>query len=142
MDGLLVILALVVVPSAVAAAVVALVARIGRGGHEHQAGASADGAVRAAVEHLVAVNRDAMAGERQRDAVELDHRKALIDQEVAEMRGDLRALTALVEDVERERRRNAGALGSQLAEAGRSTRELAATTQSLREALSSTNARG
>jgi len=141
MDGLLVILALVVVPSVVAAAVVALVGRSSR--RDRSRGAPVDDTtVRAAVEHLVAVNREAMAGEQRLGAAQLDHTKALIDAQVAEMRDDVRALTTLVEEVERERRQGAGALSAQLAEAGRSTRELADTTQSLRQALSSTTARG
>jgi DNA recombination protein RmuC len=44
--------------------------------------------------------------------------------------------------VERERREHVGALSGQLREAGRQTQVLAETTQSLREALSSTTARG
>ena len=44
--------------------------------------------------------------------------------------------------MERERREHVGALSGQLREAGRQTQVLAETTQSLREALSSTTARG
>jgi DNA recombination protein RmuC len=66
----------------------------------------------------------------------------LIDQEIVGMRGELQKLTALVEDIERDRREHVGQLSSQLAEAGRTTQVLADTTQSLREALSSTTARG
>ena len=58
------------------------------------------------------------------------------------MRGDLAKLTGLLHEVERERREHVGELSSQLREAGRHTQVLAETTQSLREALSSTTARG
>jgi DNA recombination protein RmuC len=47
-----------------------------------------------------------------------------------------------VEDTERDRREHVGELTSQLQAAGRQTQVLAETTQSLREALSSTTARG
>jgi len=58
------------------------------------------------------------------------------------MREELARLNRLVEDVERSRREHVGELSGQLREAGRHTQVLADTTQSLREALSSTTARG
>ena len=101
-----------------------------------------DAAVTAAVEHVVRLNREMLAAERRLGSQELDGKKSLIDQEIVGVRGDLQKLTALVEGVERERREHVGQLTSQLAEAGRTTQVLAETTQSLREALSSTTARG
>ena len=142
MDGVLVILGLLVVPSAVAAGVALLAGRGRRQVDSTDAAADRDAAVHAAIDHLVRMNQEMLTGERRLGAAELDGARALIDSQVSEMRGDLHALTALVQDVERERRRSAGELGGQLAEAGRSTRALLETTQSLREALSSTTARG
>src|SRR6185369_14231584 len=64
------------------------------------------------------------------------------DQELHTMRGDLAKLTGLIQQVENERQKQTGELTSQLQAAGRHTQVLAETTQSLREALSSTTARG
>ena len=58
------------------------------------------------------------------------------------MREELARLNRLVEDTERDRREHVGELTSQLQAAGRQTQVLTETTQSLREALSSTTARG
>ena len=139
MDGVLVVLGLVVVPSLVAALVVVFVGRSRRGAAPV---ADRDGVVRAAVDHLVRVNQEMLAGERRVGAAELDGARTLIDRELDEVRGELHALTELLQGIERDRREHTGALSSQLAETGRTTRALAETTQSLREALSSTNARG
>jgi DNA recombination protein RmuC len=141
MEGVLVILALVVVPSAVASAVVLAVGR-SRRPTAPESRADRDAAVHAAIDHLVRVNQETLVGERQVGVAQLDGARALIDQELAGMREDLHALGALVRDVEQARQHNAGELSSQLAEAGRTTRALAETTRSLREALSSTTARG
>jgi DNA recombination protein RmuC len=140
MDGLFVVLGLVVVPSLVAAVVVALVGRARRGTSGGRV--DRDAVVRAAVDHLVRLNQELLAGERRVGAAELDGTRTLIDRDLDEVRSELHALTELIQHLERERREHTGALSSQLAEAGRTTRALVETTQSLREALSSTNARG
>jgi DNA recombination protein RmuC len=101
-----------------------------------------DAAVTAAVEHVVRLNHEMLAAERRLGTQELDGKKSLIDHEIVGVRGELQKLTALVEGIERERREHVGQLTSQLAEAGRTTQVLTETTQSLREALSSTTARG
>jgi DNA recombination protein RmuC len=138
MDGVVVVFGLVVAPALVAAVVVALV-----GGRQRATlTEERDAAVHAAIEHLVQVNGEMLAGERRVGAGQLDGTRALIDQEIQGMRSDLRTLGALVQQVERERRQHTGELSSQLAEAGRRTELLAETTHSLREALSSTGARG
>ena len=76
--------------------------------------------------------------ERRLGTQELDGKKSLIDQELHGMRGDLAKLTGLLHQVESERQKHTGELTTQLQEAGRHTQILAETTQSLREALSST----
>ena len=83
-----------------------------------------------------------MEGARRVGEQELEGKKSLIDRELLGMRGDLHRLNTLIHEVERERRQHVGQLTSQLAEAGKHTQVLAETTQSLREALSSTTARG
>ena len=83
-----------------------------------------------------------LSAERRLGTQDLEGKKSLIDHEIVGMRGDLQKLTSLVTDIEKERREHVGELSSQLREAGRNTQVLAETTQSLREALSSTTARG
>jgi DNA recombination protein RmuC len=139
MESLLVVLGLVIVPSLVAATVVVLVGRARRAAPP---GADRDEVVRAAVEHVVRLNQEMLAGERRAGAVALDGTRTLIDRDLDEVRAELHALTELIQSIERDRREHAGALSGQLAEAGRTTRALAETTQSLREALVSTTARG
>jgi len=99
-------------------------------------------ATEAAVAQLVRTNQEMLAAERRLGTQELDGKKSLIDQELHGMRGDLAKLTGLIHQVEGERQKHTGELTSQLQEAGRHTQILAETTQSLREALSSTSARG
>jgi DNA recombination protein RmuC len=99
-------------------------------------------AMAAAVEQLMQMNQEMMASQRRLGREELDGKQSLIDHQVGSMREELARLTGLLHDVERERREHVGQLSSQLREAGRHTQVLAETTQSLREALSSTSARG
>ena len=99
-------------------------------------------AMASAVDQLVRVNQEMMDAERRLGTQELEGKKSLIDEQVGTMRVELARLTGLLHDVERERREHVGQLTSQLREAGRHTEVLAETTQSLREALSSTSARG
>jgi len=95
-----------------------------------------------AVTQLVRMNEQVLAGERRRGTQELDGTRTLIDRQVAELRAELIRLTGVVQEVERERREQAGRLDGQLREAGVRTQALTETTQSLRQALSSTSARG
>lgn len=96
----------------------------------------------AAIEQLVRMNQEMIEAERRLGSQELDGKKTLIDQQVGNMRAELTKLTELLHEVERERREHVGELTTQLREAGRHTQVLAETTHSLREALSSTTARG
>ena len=105
-------------------------------------GTEAGPALARAVEQLVRMNHEVLGAQQQAAARQLAGERSLVDRQVAEMRGELGRLTTLLHSVEADRRESAGALGAQLAEAGRSTRALAESTQSLREALSSTTARG
>jgi DNA recombination protein RmuC len=94
------------------------------------------------VEHLLRMQQEMLAAERRRGTEELRGTQSAIDLQVGAMREELARLNRLVEETERERREHVGALTSQLQAAGRQTQVLAETTQSLREALSSTTARG
>jgi DNA recombination protein RmuC len=94
------------------------------------------------VEQLLRMQHEMLAAERRRGTEELRGTQTAIDLQVGAMRDELARLNRLVEEVERERREHVGELSSQLQAAGRQTQVLAETTQSLREALSSTTARG
>jgi DNA recombination protein RmuC len=154
MEALVVVLGLVVLPALVAAVVVAVVVarrkpavpdvpieELLRESAEARA-AERDEAVKTAIDHLVRMNEQMLTAERRLGTQDLEGKKSLIDHELVGMRGDLQKLTSLVHDIEKERREHVGELSSQLREAGRNTQVLAETTQSLREALSSTTARG
>jgi DNA recombination protein RmuC len=104
--------------------------------------ASDRAAMASAVEQLVRTNQEMLAAERRLGTQELDGKKSLIDHELHSMRGDLQRLTGLMHQMEGERQKQAGELASQLQAAGANTQLLAETTHSLREALSSTTARG
>ena len=142
MDALVVVLGLIVVPALIAALVVALVVSRRRPADPALEREERDEAVKAAIDHLVRMNEQMLTAERRLGTQDLEGKKSLIDHELVGMRGDLQKLTSLVHDIENERREHVGQLSSQLAEAGRNTQVLAETTQSLREALSSTTARG
>jgi DNA recombination protein RmuC len=92
----------------------------------------------ALVSHLATTNKALM----DRGAAELDGKAALINRQLESMTGELGKVSGLVQDLERDRATQLGALAGQLREAGRQTQVLAATTQSLREVLSSPTARG
>jgi DNA recombination protein RmuC len=94
------------------------------------------------VEQLLRMQHEMLAAERRRGTEELRGTQTAIDLQVGAMREELARLNRLVEETERERREHVGELTSQLQAAGRQTQVLAETTQSLREALSSTTARG
>ncbi len=120
--------------------VLVLVARAARAGR--QAPAPVAVAQELPVEQLLRMQHEMLAAERRRGTEELRGTQQAIDLQVGAMREELARLNHLVEETERERREHVGELTSQLQAAGRQTQVLAETTQSLREALSSTTARG
>ncbi|MBI3809120.1 MAG: DNA recombination protein RmuC [Nitrospirae bacterium] len=79
---------------------------------------------------------------REVDANELDKKKALIDQQLQQMTAKLENVSTLMKDLEKDRSEKFGQLAGQLQTAGQQTQALMQTTNSLREALSSTKARG
>src|SRR3954468_12732941 len=104
---------------------------------------SADQAVLAgAVDRLVRMNQEMLDGQRRLGAQELAGARERIDLQVTDVRTELARLTGVLHEIECERREHVGALSGQLREGGGHTQVLAETTQSLREALSSTTARG
>jgi DNA recombination protein RmuC len=101
-----------------------------------------DAAVQAAIDHLLTHNRAALDAERELAGKDLEGKKSLIDQQLAAMSDKLDAVSSLVQDVETERARSFGELSAQLSRQDAGIADLLHTTQSLREALSSTKARG
>lgn len=79
---------------------------------------------------------------REGDANELDKKKALIDQQLQQMTAKLENVSTLMKDLEKDRSEKFGQLAGHLQTAGQQTQALLQTTNSLREALSSTKARG
>jgi DNA recombination protein RmuC len=133
MEVVVALLGVVVVGLLVVVIVLARTTRSGRHAREPQ---------ELPVEQLLRMQHEMLAAERRRGTEELRGTQSAIDRQVHAMREELARLNRLVEDTERERREHVGELTSQLQAAGRQTQVLADTTQSLREALSSTTARG
>jgi DNA recombination protein RmuC len=128
------------------------------------AGADREAMVRAAVETVVAVagerlGAQADAGARELDAhqrsfeqrvgemrgrvaEEIELRNAAVEQRMADVRGELAKVAELVACLQRERAEQQGRMESRLAEVAAVGARLADTTQSLRQALASPQARG
>ncbi len=104
--------------------------------------ASRDAGVSAAIDSVCAVAAERLGAHTERSSGDLDTKKALIDAQLAAMNGELAKVTGLVRQLEGDRDRTFSVLSEQLRSAGEQTARLAETTQSLREALSSTTARG
>lgn len=87
-------------------------------------------------------SREALHAERELTEKDLESKKGLIDQQLATMTAKLDEMTTMVQHVEAERARSFGELNAQLTRQHDGLADLVHTTQSLREALSSTKARG
>ncbi len=96
----------------------------------------------AAVETVATIAGDRLSLHAQAASGELDLRQQAIDQRVGEMNEELRQLRGLVAQLQKEKAEQHGQLVAGLADAVRTSGELATTTQALREALSSSRARG
>lgn len=83
-----------------------------------------------------------LAGAQQRAAHELEGKKSLIDQQLQSMVGELGRVRDLVGELERDRHAKFGALAAQLQRSNEGMAALQEVTQGLRQALSSTKARG
>jgi DNA recombination protein RmuC len=75
-------------------------------------------------------------------AHDLDGKKSLIDQQLVSMTGELGKVRELVSELERDRHAKFGALASQLQQSREGMQALQDVTQGLRQALSSSKARG
>ena len=95
-----------------------------------------------AVSALATMHRQGVESQLTLGAQQLEGKKELIDQELVEVRDEFQKLQRLVRELEQDRNEKFGMISNQLREASQQTRTLTETTQSLREALSSTKTRG
>jgi DNA recombination protein RmuC len=86
--------------------------------------------------------KSSLESEREISIRELESRKGLIDEQLTGMNTSLEKVTLLVKDLEKDRIEKFGELTSQLKSAKEQTAALMQATQTLREALASTKARG
>src|SRR4051812_8520924 len=97
---------------------------------------------RAPIGDLLEVNRTLLEQERARGSAELDGTRALIDHQLASVATELQRVGALVHELETDRRQSFGVLASELRRQHEGLRTLTETTQRLRDALASPQARG
>src|SRR5213594_1065853 len=96
----------------------------------------------AVIDNVLKLAKDKLESERQINVHELDAKKGLIDQQLERMTSELNKVSTLVKDVEKDRIAKFGELTSQLRATSEQTAVLEQTTNTLREALASTKARG
>ena len=94
------------------------------------------------LERVLAANRNLMEAERQVTATDLEGKKSLIDQQLVAMTERLDHVGALMQELESDREQKFGRISAQLDQQHEGLSSLLQTTQSLREALSSSKARG
>lgn len=83
-----------------------------------------------------------LSAERELGTKELEAKKGLIDAELERMNRQLKDVSSLVQDLERDREKKYGELSGHLEEAAKQTRSLMETTNQLSMALASTGTRG
>lgn len=93
-------------------------------------------------EEFLKLARAKLESEREVGVKELDKKKSLIDLQLHRMTAELENVSKLMKDLEKDRVEKFGQLSSQLQNASEQTANLIQTTNSLREALASTKARG
>jgi DNA recombination protein RmuC len=101
-----------------------------------------DAAISAALEHLMTSGKALMDSERELAGRDLEGKKGLIDQQLSAMHTELQRVNELVRELEADRGRKFGELANALDAQRADMAKLAETTQGLRQALSSTKARG
>jgi DNA recombination protein RmuC len=93
-------------------------------------------------EEFLKLARERLKSEREVSAKELDAKKGLIDHQLQRMTTELENVSKLMKDLEKDRVEKFGELATQLKTACEQTAALTQTTNTLREALASTKARG
>ena len=99
-------------------------------------------ALSSATEEFLKLAQVKLHSEREGNTQELETKKELIDQQLRRMSSELENVSKLMKDLEKDRTQKFGELTSQLQTSSLQTQALMQTTSSLREALSSTKARG
>ncbi len=99
-------------------------------------------ALSTSTEELIKLAKVKLESEREVSVKELEAKKGLIDQQLQQMTAKLENVSTLMKDLEKDRSEKFGQLAGQLQTASQQTQALMQTTNSLREALSSTKARG
>ncbi len=95
-----------------------------------------------ALSKFLELAKSKLDAERETHAQDLEAKKGLIDQQLRQMTTELEKVSTLVKELEKDRVEKFGQLTSQLKTATEHTAALVQTTATLREALSSTKARG
>jgi len=93
-------------------------------------------------EEFLKLAKARLESEREVSIKELDGKKGLIDQQLLRMTGELDNVSKLMKELEKDRVEKFGELSSHLKVVGDQTRALTQTTNTLREALASSRARG
>lgn len=93
-------------------------------------------------EEFLKLAKERFESEREVGIKELDGRKSLIDQQLQRMTSELENVSKFMRELEKDREGKFGELASQLKVASEQTIALTQTTNTLREALASTKARG
>jgi DNA recombination protein RmuC len=107
-----------------------------------EAGLAAAQQSQAAVSQLLDANRSLIASERERSTAELEGKREVIDTQLQSMSRELGRVTDLLAEFESERGAKLDVLQGVMRQQRDGIAELTRTTQGLREALSSTKARG
>ena len=95
-----------------------------------------------ASEQLTAIGKAQLASERELQGKDLDSRKSLIDQSLKQLGSQLEQVSGLVKSLEKDRESKFGELAQRLSTTNEQTANLISLTSSLRETLSSSQARG
>jgi DNA recombination protein RmuC len=109
---------------------------------QQQMHADRDAQLHHTVDTVMSLAQQQLGAVRDRESERMAGTESRIGLQLAHMRDELDQVTTLVQQLERNRAEQLGSLTEQLAEAGRQTRMLNETTNDLRQALSSSQARG
>ncbi|MBU0534338.1 MAG: DNA recombination protein RmuC [Candidatus Omnitrophica bacterium] len=99
-------------------------------------------ALKKSTEESLKLSKEILGREREVNVKELNEKKGLIDLQLKNMTTKLEDASKLMKALEKDRENKFGELTEQLKKAGEQTKYLTETTVTLREALSSTKARG
>ena len=93
-------------------------------------------------EEFLKLAKSTLESEREAGTKELETKKGLIDQQLQRMAQEMEHVSTLVKELEKDRVEKFGQLANQLKSTGEQTSALTEVTNTLREALASTKARG